>query len=77
MKTIDVSPQEMTRYIARFEDLVPNKARTGDKIPQAAREALTARSTKTVIAHSDAGNTPWGVAGVAVRDHGQIGRAHV
>tara|TARA_R110001606_G_scaffold213172_1_gene360991 strand:+ start:54 stop:641 length:588 start_codon:yes stop_codon:yes gene_type:complete len=63
MKTIQVTPKEMERYIARFADLVPNKARTGDRIPEAAREALTARSTKTVIAHSEAGNTPWGAGG--------------
>ena len=63
MKTIQVTPREMERYVARFADLVPNKARTGDRIPAAAREALTARSTKTVIAHSEAGNTPWGAGG--------------
>ncbi len=63
MKTIDISPQEMTRYIARFDDLVANKARTGDRIPPEAREMLTARATKTVIAHTAAGNTPWGAGG--------------
>jgi quercetin dioxygenase-like cupin family protein len=63
MKTIQVTPREMERYVARFADLVPNKARTGDRIPPQAREMLTARATKTVIAHSEAGNTPWGAGG--------------
>ncbi len=64
MKTIQISPKEMQKYIARFNDLVPNKAKTGDKIPPAAREALTARATKTVIADPGAANTPWGAGGV-------------
>lgn len=63
MKTVQMSPQEMQRYLIRFDDLVPNKAKTGDRIPPAAREMLTARSTKTVIAHLEAGNTPWGAGG--------------
>jgi quercetin dioxygenase-like cupin family protein len=63
MKTVQMSPEEMQRYVMRFDDLVANKAKTGDRIPPAAREMLTARSTKTVIAHTDAGNTPWGAGG--------------
>ncbi|MEE2745910.1 MAG: cupin domain-containing protein [Pseudomonadota bacterium] len=63
MKTNNLSPKEMETYIARFEDLKPNKSRTGDDIPPEAREAMTARSTKTVIANIDAVNTPWGAGG--------------
>jgi quercetin dioxygenase-like cupin family protein len=63
MKAVQITPKEMERYIARFADLVPNKARTGDRIPPAAREMLTARATKTVIAHTQASNTPWGAGG--------------
>lgn len=63
MKTIQITPEEMKRYTARFADLVANKARTGDKIPPAAREALTARATKTVMADPMASNTPWGAGG--------------
>jgi quercetin dioxygenase-like cupin family protein len=63
MKTIDISPREMSRYIARFDDLVANKVRTGDRIPPEAREMLTARATRTVIAHSAASDTPWGAGG--------------
>ncbi len=59
MRTIDMSPEEMEHYIARFDDLQPNKARTADAIPPEAREAMTARATKTVIASPDAA-TPWG-----------------
>lgn len=59
MRTIDMTPEEMARYVARYEELVPNKARTGNRIPPAAREALTARATKTVIARVTA-ETPWG-----------------
>lgn len=63
MQTINLTPDEMARYIARFDDLVANKARTSDKIPPAARETLTARSTKTVIANDSATDTPWGAGG--------------
>lgn len=63
MKTVQMSPEQMQRYVMRFDDLVANKAKTGDRIPPEAREMLTARSTKTVIAHSEAGNTPWGAGG--------------
>ena len=63
MKTVQISPQDMERYVARFDDLVANKARTSDTIPPEARELLTARATKTVIAHTDASNTPWGAGG--------------
>lgn len=63
MKTVQMTPEEMKRYVVRFDDLVANKARTGDRIPPAAREMLTARATKTVIAHTDASNTPWGAGG--------------
>ncbi len=59
MRTIDMSPEEMEHYIARFDDLQENKARTADRIPAEAREAMTARATKTVIASTDAA-TPWG-----------------
>ena len=59
METIDLGPEEMARYIARYDELVANKARTSDAIPPAAREALTARATKTVIARTEA-DTPWG-----------------
>ena len=45
IQTINLTPDEMARYIARFDDLVANKARTSDKIPLAARETLIARST--------------------------------
>ena len=63
MKTIDLTPEEMARYISRFDDLIANKARTSDKIPPAARETMTARSTKTVIANVSATDTPWGSGG--------------
>ena len=33
MKTIDITPEEMQRYIARYDDLTPNKARTAGNIP--------------------------------------------
>ena len=32
MKTIDLTPKEMERYIMRFNDLVPNKDKTTGKI---------------------------------------------
>ena len=60
MKTIDISPDEMQRYIARYDELTPNKARTAGNIPPEAREMMTARETKTVIAHEGAKDTPWG-----------------
>ncbi|MCZ6509935.1 MAG: cupin domain-containing protein [Alphaproteobacteria bacterium] len=60
MKTIDITPEEMQRYIARYDDLTPNKARTAGNIPPEAREMMTARETKTVIAHEGAKDTPWG-----------------
>lgn len=60
MKTVDISPQDMERYIARFADLKANKARTAGNIPPQAREMMTARATKTVIAHEGAKDTPWG-----------------
>lgn len=60
MKTIDISPDEMERYIARFDDLKANKARTAGNIPPEAREMMTARATKTVIANAGAKDTPWG-----------------
>ena len=60
MKTVDISPEEMTHNIARFDDLVANKAKTGNKIPPEARERMTARATKTVIADPTASDTPWG-----------------
>ena len=40
MRTIDMSPEEMAHYIARFDDLQANKARTAGTIPPEAREAL-------------------------------------
>ena len=63
MKTIDISPEEMTHNIARFDDLLANKAKTGNKIPPEARERMTARATKTVIADPTASDTPWGAGG--------------
>jgi len=63
MKTVDISLEEMTKNIARFEDLVANKAKTGNKIPPEARERMTARATKTVIADPTATDTPWGAGG--------------
>ncbi|NKB49078.1 MAG: cupin domain-containing protein [Alphaproteobacteria bacterium] len=60
MKTIDISPEEMQRYIARYDELTPNKARTAGNIPPEAREMMTARETKTVIAYEGAKDTPWG-----------------
>ncbi len=63
MKTIQMTPEQMKPYIARFDSLVANKAKTDGKIPPAAREALTARATKTVIADPNATNTPWGAGG--------------
>ena len=63
MKTVDISPEEMTHNIARFDDLVANKAKTGNKIPPEARERMTARATKTVIADPTAIDTPWGAGG--------------
>ena len=63
MKTIDMTPQEMERRIMRFNDLVPNKDKTSGKIPSEAREMMTARSTKTVIADPKSKNTPWSVEG--------------
>jgi mannose-6-phosphate isomerase-like protein (cupin superfamily) len=63
MKTIDISPEEMVKNIARFDDLVANKAKTDNKIPPEARERMTARVTKTVIADPTATDTPWGAGG--------------
>ncbi len=63
MKTVDVSSEEMTQYIARFDDLVANKSKTGNKIPPEARERMTAQATKTVIADPTATDTPWGAGG--------------
>ena len=63
MKTVDISLKEMTKYIARFDDLVANNVKTGNKIPPEARERMTARATKTVIADPTALNTPWGAGG--------------
>ena len=37
MKTVDISPEEMTHNIARFDDLLANKAKTGNKILPEAR----------------------------------------
>ena len=61
MKTVHISPEEMTHNIARFDDLLANKAKTGNKIPPEARERMTARATKTVIADPTASDTPWGL----------------
>ena len=63
MKTIDISPEEMVKNNARFDDLVANKAKTDNKIPPEARERMTARVTKTVIADPKATDTPWGAGG--------------
>ena len=63
MKPLKILPKEMTPYIAQFDDLIANKAKTGNKIPPEAREALTARVTKTVIADPGASDTPWGAGG--------------
>ncbi len=60
MKTIEIGPEEMQRYIARYDELTPNKARTAGNIPPEAREMMTARETKTVIAYEGAKDTPWG-----------------
>ncbi len=53
MRTTTPTPEEMERYIARFEDLPANKDRTAGKIPPEAREMMTARATRTVIATVD------------------------
>src|SRR3546814_6258468 len=53
------SPAEMERYIARFDELPANKDRTAGRIPPEARERMTARSTRTVMA-TVAEDTPWG-----------------
>ena len=63
MKTINPGPEEMERYIMRFADLASNKDKTSRKIPPEAREMMTARATKTVIADPTAENTPWSVEG--------------
>lgn len=60
MKTVTIGPEEMERYIARFDELQANKARTAGKVPPEVREMMTARATKTVIAHDAATDTPWG-----------------
>ncbi len=60
MKTIQISPDEMQRYIARFDDLKANKVRTAGNIPPEAREMMTAQATKTVIANEGAKDTSWG-----------------
>ncbi|MBT5571030.1 MAG: cupin domain-containing protein [Alphaproteobacteria bacterium] len=59
MRTTTPTPEEMERYIARFEDLPANKDRTAGKIPPEAREMMTARATRTVIATASE-DTPWG-----------------
>ncbi|MEH6754920.1 MAG: cupin domain-containing protein [Alphaproteobacteria bacterium] len=59
MRTTTPTPEEMERYIARFEDLPANKDRTAGRIPPEARERMTARATRTVIATVDK-DTPWG-----------------
>ena len=58
MKTLDISPEEMAHNIVRFDELVANKAKTGNKIPPEARERMTARATKTVIADPTAAFPP-------------------
>ena len=63
MKTLDISPEEMAPNIVRFDELVANKAKTENKIPPEARERMTARATKTVIADPTASDTPWGAGG--------------
>ena len=52
MRTTTPTPEEMERYIARFEDLPANKDRTAGKIPPEAREMMTARATRTVQQHA-------------------------
>ena len=59
MRTTTPSPEEMEQYIARFDDLPANKDRTAGKIPPEAREMMTARATRTVIA-TVTEDTPWG-----------------
>lgn len=59
MRTKTLSPEEMERYIARFDELPANKDRTAGKIPPEARERMTARATRTVIA-TVSEDTPWG-----------------
>ena len=59
MRTTTPTPEEMEQYVARFEDLPANKDRTAGKIPPEAREMMTARATRTVIATVDK-DTPWG-----------------
>ena len=59
MKTTTPTPEEMQRYIARFADLPANKDRTAGKIPPEAREMMTARATRTVMA-TVSKDTPWG-----------------
>ena len=59
MKTINISPDQMQLNIARYNELTPNKSRTADNIPPEAREMMTARETKTVIAYDGAKDTPW------------------
>ena len=54
MKTKNILPADMELHIARYNDLTPNKSRTAANIPPEAREMMTARETKTVIAYEGA-----------------------
>ena len=40
MRTKTLTPEEMERYIARFDDVPANKDRTASTIPTEAREML-------------------------------------
>ena len=59
MRTKTLNPEDMERYIARFDDVPANKDRTASTIPTEAREMMTARATRTVIASTSV-DTPWG-----------------
>jgi len=65
MKTKTILPADMELHIARYNDLTPNKSRTAANIPPEAREMMTARETKTVIAYEGAKDTPWGDGPIA------------
>ncbi len=58
MKTIHITPEQMSRRVARFRDLKPLPAQTNPDIPQAAADQIYARKLYSVIGLEGGAATP-------------------
>ena len=58
MKTINISPSEMARRVARYAELDPLEAQKNTNLPQAAADIVWARKLLSVVGLEKDGNTP-------------------